>query len=173
MRHFSIFFILLSLTLGLNSCSKNDDNGDTPSGILGRWNFTEMKMKGHVINEAGDWNFEVTATDATPSIYMNLKSDGTFTGQNGVMNATMVATGSINFTQTFPVSNITPTSGTWEREGNLLHLKETSGESATYEIEKLDSTTLILYADQDTANFPLDEFEDGIQSFSIRVIFNR
>lgn len=173
MKQIKLYLFISLLTLSFISCSKDDNGGSGDASLIGRWNFSKMEMNAHVIEEGADLHIDVTATNDDNSIYGVFHEDGTMSGQNGVMQAEMVVTGSINMTQTISISNSLPVNGTWERDGNLITFKE-GNEENTYEIQTLNATTLILHADQDTANFPLDEMMgEGMESFSITVTMKR
>lgn len=173
MKKLCLYLFLAVMTVSLNSCSKDDDGGQNEASILGRWNFSEMVMNIQAVTEVGRVNIKVTATNDDNSIYGIFNENGTLGGQNGTMMAHMQVTGALNMSQDIPISNSLPVEGTWEKNGNLLTLKEVRGEETTYEIKTLNATTLELYTDQDIADFPFDILDEGVESFTANVIMKR
>lgn len=172
MKKILFYVLIIGTALSFNACSKDDNKEDATGSILGKWYFENMVMKAHVIEDGENFNMEMTASNPNPPIYGEFHADGTYTGQNGVMMAHVVVTGSINMNYDMPISNSLPSNGTWSKNGDLITFQEGNEEPSTYKIETLSATRLVLFADQNTANFPMDDME-GVESFSVRVTMRR
>lgn len=142
MRNFT--FLLLSLfIITATACSSDDDNSSSSNNILGRWIPTEMHMEGSMTEDGMTMEFVGTATQFHQDSHVTFLEDHTYVSYQGPFEMEV----SISFmgqtiTETLPGEDYFDEEGEWEKRGNTLVVTSPDGESFSYNIIKLNSTTL-------------------------------
>src|SRR5690606_23558797 len=123
MKIVSYLFISIFI-LSLTACSSDDDNATQEGTILGKWNVDEMTMEGSFSTDGTAVNF-IGTTQGMAGNDITFNNDNTFNGNNApfAMELQYVINGSPS-THTQSMGEAFPVSGEWNKEGNILNLKE-------------------------------------------------
>lgn len=118
MKQFIAFLCLVTLSAGLNSCSKSNDPTPDPV-VVGSWKLDRVRTSGFVAPYAS------ANTDNDPLTVFGIQDN--FTVKND-QNKT--------FTGTFRSNgNISDYNGNWDFTGSTLTLKDTQGSTDIYTID--------------------------------------
>ncbi|HZH69185.1 MAG TPA: lipocalin family protein [Flavobacteriaceae bacterium] len=167
------FLFVLLLSAVMFSCSSDDDSTqDGAVTIEGDWDLTSIEMDG---------SYEYTMEGVPFPILFeyngygkDIDSQTTFTTNpntvSSVGNLTIVMTIEMlgdGITEEFPVDfSEYVSSGTWEIDGDVLTIVDADGNAASYQIEQLTSTTLVLQMTETfySQGFPMEI--EALVSFS-------
>jgi hypothetical protein len=118
-----VFALLLISSLGLTSCSSDDDGSNGPNySMVGKWNITTYTINGEEFDEC------------TLNGVRQFKQDGTYLQDEFVENET---TGACEETENSPLI------GTWTKSNDTVHTSVT-GEDKTYDLEFISETKFTL-----------------------------
>lgn len=151
MKKLSVLFLLFLITL--TSCSDESVSTEITEGIVGAWEMLDYDYKGTTtttaqgqtisadfIGEAQDIDYTITFEE-DPNVTI---VDGSFT-----IKLTTTLDGQ-TFTETLNINDLqTINSGTWELIDGYLVVQAEGGMEATYKIEELTDTSLVLSINQD------------------------
>lgn len=168
------YFLFIALTIGLTSCSKDDDK--TPSGsdeIFGRWNITEIKMKGSFVEEGIPVEFSGTSKEFRGENYINLKNDQTFEAKTSEIDMEVeFKMLTITYTEIIVIGEQGSETGTWTQQGDKLRITSAStGEIVEYTIIDQSGTSIKVTANESALDLGNDMPEDA--EFSVTITFTK
>jgi|GEM_PF-6773674 len=136
--------MLSLLTLVLFAACKKDDNKTANDSVEGTWKMSKMECNdGTTTTETGGSTFAgtFTATGKDFNQTIEFKSDGTYTSSGGytaVLSTTLLG----QTTTSEAVISDFLQEGTYEVSGDMLTGTATTGETGTYDILTLNTTTM-------------------------------